>query len=399
MGKFEDRFRNGKRIQAAIVEIYRTGLYKNINKVDFSGFYPSLIMTFNISPETTKMIGYEDYHNKLTYQFLDDEVILFKIPDINLQKTVLVTINQKQHGFLRDKLIEFKNIRDKIKIQLKDKSLPEQTRTELYSLSWSLKVLANSTGYGTNANAFFRYGDVSLAIAITGLARFFITEVLDMFPENKIEVDTDGIYVNCDINIEQVNKKIRDYCINNFKKDEKEIYLDIDLDKYDAGFFYKTKNYLLYDEGKIIRHGVTFMSSSKTELFNKCLNAIGLAVFEGKDIVQAIYQIIGRTNSIKDYVMKTKINRPIESYKNENCLQKQLARQVQQHLQQRLRVGDSVDYVKTRNGYTILTLAKLQDIDIQYYYNQLQTLVNIFTKQEIIITKGCVASQKNLLDY
>lgn len=393
-------FEGGTGFQAAIVDIYKHGLFENIQKIDYRGFYPSVVMTFNISPETTKINRYIPYQEDFEVEMTDNNHIIIFVPDKRMNKTVVIEIDQNVPGFLPQKLIEFDAERMKIKERLANKDISDAEKTHLESVSWGLKVLANSTCYGCNANGFFKYGDLSLAIAIVGLSRHYITKVLELYPETKIETDTDGIYINGEVDIEKINFFLKEYTLDTFKIpfEKNKLLLEIE-GPFDAAYFYKTKNYLLYNKGKVIRHGVTFLSSSKTALFNKALDKIARYIFEKKSVVDAVNKLINEESTLKDFTMKTSINQPISSYKNEGCLQKQLAKQVKEHLKQDLQVSDSIDYVKTKNGYKILTLAKLHEIDKRYYYDQLQTLINIFTEEQISIEQGGAVIQKTLGGY
>ncbi len=394
----ESRFNDEKGIQGAIVEIYKTGLIRKIKKVDFSAFYPSIVMSFNLSPETTKIKEYLPYTNKYDFDIQKDRTLLY-IPDNRINKTVVIEINNTIQGFLPAKLIEFKEKRDKIKLRLREKNLTPGEQVYLNSLSWTYKILSNSVGYGINKNAWFKYGDLSISIAITGLARYFIQFVMDLNLDKNIEVDTDGIYVDGDINIDDVNYKIKEHTLDKFNIPFVKNYLFLELDEYDAGFFYKTKNYLLFNNGKVIKHGVTFLSSSKTILFKKALDKIAEYIFNNKSVIEAVNILINEESTLKDFTMKTNINQPISEYKNDGCLQKQLAKQVKEHLKQDLQVSDTIDYIKTKDGYKILTIAKLHEVDKRYYYDQLQTLINIFTDEKISIENGGAVIQKKLEGY
>ena len=67
--------------QAAHIELYRPGFHARNVKVDFSSFYPSIAMALNLGPDTTQIVGYEDYTEDL--EFKDN--ILY-IPDNRVGK-------------------------------------------------------------------------------------------------------------------------------------------------------------------------------------------------------------------------------------------------------------------------------------------------------------------------
>ena len=47
--------------EAAVVGIYLPGFHKKVYKIDFSGFYPSIMAAFNLSPDVCKIIEYLPY--------------------------------------------------------------------------------------------------------------------------------------------------------------------------------------------------------------------------------------------------------------------------------------------------------------------------------------------------
>ena len=50
--------------QAAHIELYQPGFHARNIKVDFSAFYPSISMALNLGPDTTQIVGYDEYSEK-----------------------------------------------------------------------------------------------------------------------------------------------------------------------------------------------------------------------------------------------------------------------------------------------------------------------------------------------
>ena len=55
-----DRYPETKSFQAAHIDLYLPGFHKENYKVDFASMYPSIAMTLNLGPDTTKIIEYQD---------------------------------------------------------------------------------------------------------------------------------------------------------------------------------------------------------------------------------------------------------------------------------------------------------------------------------------------------
>jgi DNA polymerase elongation subunit (family B) len=51
--------------QAAKIELFEPGFHKKNIKVDFSSYYPSIAMALNLGPDTTRIVGYDDYSGQI----------------------------------------------------------------------------------------------------------------------------------------------------------------------------------------------------------------------------------------------------------------------------------------------------------------------------------------------
>ena len=51
--------------QAAHIELYRPGFHQKNVKVDFSSYYPSIAMALNLGPDTTQIVGYDEYSDEV----------------------------------------------------------------------------------------------------------------------------------------------------------------------------------------------------------------------------------------------------------------------------------------------------------------------------------------------
>jgi DNA polymerase elongation subunit (family B) len=96
--------------EAAMVGIYQPGLHKPLYKIDFAGFYPSLMAAFNLSPDTAKILGYKPYQDEFTSEVIGNKVVYY-IPDKVIKKTIIIGVKQDVDGFLRKELRLIKSLR------------------------------------------------------------------------------------------------------------------------------------------------------------------------------------------------------------------------------------------------------------------------------------------------
>jgi DNA polymerase I len=78
-----------KNYEAAMVGIYQPGLHKPVYKIDFAGFYPSIMAAFNLSPDTAKVLGYKPYQDEFTSEVIGNKIVYY-IPDKIVKKTIII---------------------------------------------------------------------------------------------------------------------------------------------------------------------------------------------------------------------------------------------------------------------------------------------------------------------
>jgi len=191
--------RGGKPYQGAFVKCYRTGLFRNVEHIDFVSFYPSIMLKYNLSPETVSLVETKPWTGEYRFEEHDDHTII-EVPDIPKVKgepnmeagCQFVCRVEKADSVTRKKLSWIQEERARLKVQLKD------TKDEgLQSRQYALKVVQN-TLYGYMGTQYALYGNVLVAILITALARYHIQEKvaeLEGLGYKMIELDTDGFYV------------------------------------------------------------------------------------------------------------------------------------------------------------------------------------------------------------
>lgn len=203
-GYNKDRFakifnRGGKPYQGAFVKCFRTGLFFNVEHIDYASFYPSIMMKYNLSPETVSLVAIKPYTGQYRFEEYDDYMIL-EVPDIPKKKgkpdmeraaQFVCRIDMSKDSVTQEKLVWIRDERARLK------KLYKKTKDEkLMSRQYALKVVQN-TLYGYNAMRYALYGNILVAILITALARYHIKKkIVELEQKGKkiIEVDTDGLY-------------------------------------------------------------------------------------------------------------------------------------------------------------------------------------------------------------
>lgn len=198
--RFESIFsRGGKPYEGALVKMFKWGLFRNVVHTDFSSFYPSIMIEYNLSPETVFLVKTTPYTGEYKFEKHSDYWIV-EVPDIPKLKgkpdmehgfQYICRIDMRQDGVTKKKLIEFRKKREVLKHEY-DKTKDEKLQSQQYAL----KVIQN-TLYGYCGTPYALYGNILVAILITALARYHIQEEMERLRHDGysiIEVDTDGFY-------------------------------------------------------------------------------------------------------------------------------------------------------------------------------------------------------------
>jgi len=176
-----------RQIMGAFVKEPKPGQYDWVVSFDATSLYPSIIMTWNMSPET--LVDGEKY-------LADDERSIQRLLDKDVKTEQLdtkkYTMTANGQCFRKDKkgvlpeLIEFYFASRQIakKAMLKAQNNYEKTKdpkylSEIATLNckqMAAKILMNSL-YGAMGNIFFRYYDIRIAEGITMTGQFIIRSV------------------------------------------------------------------------------------------------------------------------------------------------------------------------------------------------------------------------------
>ena len=202
----------------AYVKDPKVGIHDWVVSFDINSLYPSLIVQYNISPETfAGSIDHKFSVDDLLAGVLTDDVIQKKMKDGNYAITANSCLwNRNIKGAfpsLVEKMMEERKLYKKKMIAAK-KAYEKEPSKKLYNeiarctnMQMARKILLNSL-YGALGNKYFRYFSIDFAEAITLTGQFVIRWIEGNLNEylngvlktgNKdyiIAVDTDSNYVN-----------------------------------------------------------------------------------------------------------------------------------------------------------------------------------------------------------
>ena len=369
---------HGGNYEGALVGISRTGLFKPMYKADYSSMYPTIMSSFNLSPDTTTLIMFEALREFRIEE--NDYSFEYHIPDKVLNKSMVIQVLKKK-GFCSELVKRFLKERAEYKRKWKE------TGDKKYrAMSDNRKVKANGGVYGIQGSPKHAFGFAPIAIATTGIGRecaqLLIDTLNELYPKSVVEFDTDGVYFSTQVFnkgdiINSFNRKLRE-------KFKKELDLSIDIDSYDSGYFYKAKNYVLKIGEKMIYHGAAMKASSKNLLSKKLIEELATARLSGlpTDAIVSKYQRLDF--SLKYFAMNVTMGMHMRQYKSTNALAPKLARQAQSHLGIKPEIGNQYHYIKGNSDYILYDLAKKEDIDTSYYLDQVNNVVEMFDVKPIM---------------
>ena len=360
--------------QAAKIELFEPGFHKNNYKVDFSSYYPSIAMALNLGPDTTRIVGYEEYSEKLEYK----EGKLY-IPDSQINKTVIIEIDNDRKSCLYSMCKEFTELR---------KPYKEMGTKEGDSKSNALKIMVN-TFYGANTNPYITYGDMSVGLAITGMARFLLVHGIHLIrkkygEKSVVYCHTDGINTNVDVDVDWLTKRLR-LILEATVPDSDASFISLDKDEYQEVFWIQIGNYVLRNpDGTLTKHGSTFKASTRSRFYRNTIERITLGRLDNKTttLVEEVYDFDDLP--MEEFLQRRRLNRKIKDYKSETDMMIGLAEQGET-IGIKAKPMTTYEYYKTKDGYKIkeLTGGK-SELDVRYYWDIVSRLLEKFGLKHLV---------------
>lgn len=179
----------GTKFQAALSLLFKDGYSPATWKLDFKSQYPSIIMTFGLGPDTTKLIALEPYTGKYNCK-KEKEYTWYRLPstfDKGKYKYDLIVRVENKEGFLTKEIKQLMSERVRIKDEMK--TAPAEIKEALNSQQIAIKVIMNSI-FGIMGLKSTKYGDMITATMITGLARWCLVRSMQHVRENVLNCDS-----------------------------------------------------------------------------------------------------------------------------------------------------------------------------------------------------------------
>lgn len=289
----------------------KRGLHKNVVSLDFSSMYPSLMVSYNISPDT--LISEDkvsDYEEEKYYEAPQVNHKFLKEPD----------------GFFKDILKNLIGRRNRIKEKITEKSSRQKKRM-LNIRQKALKTLTNSFyGYtGWNAARWYKK---ECAEATTAWGRELIKESIETAEKEGFEViysDTDSIFIKYNENKEKTMKESQKLA----KKLSEEFPLLLELEDYFETIFFteKKKRYAgVKSNGEIYIRGLEVRRGDWCELAKDIQKEVIEEILKNKDPDSALQIVKDTINDIKDgnvsyekLIIRKTLKKKIENYESKQA--------------------------------------------------------------------------------
>lgn len=276
------------------------GIFENVISVDFAAMYPSIILSFNISPDTKTDVN-PDYR-------IDDVGFKAEPPGIFTE-----TIK-----FLYDERLRLKN---ELK-NVKDVNSIEYLNLDTIQLAY--KSILNSF-YGVMAYRKFRLYDIDVAKSITSMGRKLIkvlkSEIERLDYGQIVYGDTDSIFIQTNHDTKEVLSLINDKIIVDYLNiyKVKNNYLKVELkDEYDRiALFGKKKIYIAKLKGcdQFFIRGFSTEKYDVPKKIRVMYRDIIRDLFSNKAIDLEYYNKELTKMSLMDLSMTKKFNKPKDTYK------------------------------------------------------------------------------------
>lgn len=384
------------KFEAAYVDILKKGRFGTVYKVDFASLYPSIMVTFNLGPDTVKMSNHCLPYDPSRFEILKGkDGLVIEVPDANFRRNLLITVDLKKDSFIKKDMLALFDLRQEIKKKMKKAVEGSSEWISLNSRNWAVKVLMNSI-FGFEGLKYARFGDMATGVAIVAIGRWVIKKAVDRIKDKVIEVDTDGIYVDADVSAEEMNTMVAGLVA---EATGQRSFLRFEKEGPWVGYFYKAKNYVLKKGDKYDFHGVSMKSSRACGIYDKAIRRIADAVLadisqsELKAEIQKIRDI--GSYELPDFLMHLRIGQA--AYEKEGSLQVTLMNQAAQILKRPVGAGESIDYYKTNHdeGYHVSELVKdKSEMDQTYYIEVVEKAQGIFGLEDIHKTPEQIAMEQ-----
>ena len=344
--------------KGAIVLEPKIGLHDNVASLDFSSMYPSLMIKYNISPDTL-----------VTGKETDD---IFEVPEVKHR------FRKNPSGFYRIVLTKLIEARRTTKAELKRTSESDPRYTLLKAREKAVKVMTNAV-YGYAGWAGARWYSKEVAESAAALGRETINRAISIAKSLGLTVfygDTDSLFVNYE---EKLVQKFQNEI-------DRQLGLEINLSEvYKRILFTEAKKKYagLRIDGKIDVVGLEAVRGDWSNLARDVQNTVLRMVLEDAKPARAAAYVKNLTSDLRSknlplsaYVIWKTLTKPVADYEV-NAPHVEAAKKMAKEGWS-VTAGDKVGFVITKNPGKLYQKAEpyyrvsTDDIDYDYYvHNQI----------------------------
>jgi len=379
----------------AFVKDPLVGIHDNISVVDFRSYHISIIMAYNISPETID-VDCKDYLEVLNHK-----------------------ISKDKKGFVPRLLKDFLSLRVSIKNKMKEKEKDSQEYKSLFAKQYALKILLAST-YGYMGFSGARWYCRPCLEIMYHLVRKNIQDTIKLFESFGYVViysDTDSCFIKytdkekLSLDILKINNSLPESMSLESEGFFKTGLFVMSRDKKKGA---KKKYVLLSEDGSLKIKGFEFVRRDWCPLVKETQKELFLILLKTKDIKKAVEYIRGVIKDLEDkkiplekLILQSFIHKNIKNYKTINPAMSAIIHAKKNG--EKVKERDLVEYIITNiPSKNISDKSRLykegedMDYDVNYYLdNQLlpsvESILDVFniSKDQLLTGK----KQKGLGDF
>ena len=354
----------GKKYKGAIVVKPIPGVHFNVVVLDFASLYPSIIKTRNLSYETVNCPHPECRSNK--------------IPETpHWVCTRKVGIMSLIIGLLRDLRVKY------FKTMAKDESLSKDEQNMYKIITQSLKIIINAS-YGVFGSEAFPLFCLPVAEATTAIGRYAITKTQEECERIGMEViygDTDSIFLK-----NPTDKQIQK--IIDWSDETLQIELDVEKTYRYLALSDRKKNYLgVYKDGSVDIKGLTgkkrhvppFIQNAFREMVEELRKVQAEEDFEEakqrirNKLKSFIKKLEKKEFSVEELAFRMTLSKDLDKYTKTIPQHVRAAKLLKEKLHKKIKSGDIIRFVKTKTGVLPVELARVTDISVKKYKQQLES--------------------------
>ncbi len=356
----------------------KKGIHENVVCLDFSAMYPSIMISFNISPDTVISDGDE----------------FFEAPEVGYK------FRKKPDGFFKRILQDMVAKRNKLKRELAKHDRDTYEYQLLDIRQNAIKILTNAF-YGYTGWSAARWYRKECAEATTAWGRYFIRGSIQKAEEMGLEVlygDTDSLFIKADRELWGRAKELSDVISREFP-------LELDIENYYEVIFFteKKKRYAgLTMGGEIVIKGLEVRRGDWCSLAKETQAQVIEVILRERDPAKAVRLVQGIVQQVKEgkvplekLVIYKTLTKKISSYES-----------IQAHVRAAKRakipieVGTKIAYVIVRGSGSIGDRAYPVDVFSKYENGHLYGDDKIYKiDAEYYINNQLIPATSRILNY